>query len=495
MGRYDIVQPSPLLRALLCFVTGILLQNKWPQEGVVWAFCVCVVLTLLLRRWEKWQGAGVGVCILLLGMVLTGRQQARLSFPADDKRQALEAVVISETVEKPKTVAADLLLTGSCRRVKAYIEKDEQSLSLSPGDGLRVVMRIEKTDTIRLGTFDYGQFLLVNGFTGRCYVRSADWQPQNVSASHIPGLDRLRIRALQLRHRLLSRYHTLATADDASASLVAAMTLGDRTGLSREQRDVFATSGTAHILALSGLHMGILFGLFTLLPVFWRRSAVVVVFVVALSWGFALLTGLSVSVVRSAVMLTVASLCAMRGWRTSVINVLCFAALIILLFSPLALFDVGFQLSFLSVLAILMLMPVLDSFWSERNLFNHPFLRVLWGLLAVGFAAQVGTAPLVAFCFGHLPLYFLLSTLVAIPCAYAILWLSLCYLLLPLPCIGSLLLFVAGSMNGALANIASWPYASIGHLEPTARQTVLIYAVLVSVYLIVVRMKDIRIRL
>ena len=495
MLRRDMIQPSQLLFPLSCLVGGIMLQDGLRPYLTVWPFLACLAATVLMWRWPRVQSLGIGVSVLVLGMLLTGREQTRLTFADDGQWHVADAVVVSEAVEKPKTVAADLLMVSTRRKVKAYFWKDGRSLALRPGDGISLSARIENTDSVRLGTFAYGRFLLTGGFTGRCYVRGSDWQPRVLPLGTLPWTDRLRIRALRLRHQLLQRCRALAADDAAAAALVGAMTLGDRTALSSSQRAVFAAAGTSHILALSGLHMGILLGLFSLFPAYWRRSGLMVLLTVTLCWAFALLTGLSVSVVRSALMLTVGALAVLRGGRTSTVNVLCFAAIVILVVSPMALFDVGFQLSFLSVFSILTVVPVLDSLCPVRRLQRYPFLSALWQLVAVGIAAQVGTAPLVAHYFGQLPVWFVLSNVVAIPCAYAILWLGLCYLLLPVSWLGQVLLFVGSTMSQMLAAIASWPHATLDGLHPSALQTLLVYALIVTLYLLVVRVRGIKVRL
>lgn len=496
MQPLPIVQPSPLLRLLPWLVAGILAEHELALGWGVWPFGVCVVLSLLAHRWPWVQSLGIGLCMLLLGMLFTAKYRAAHTFSHSDDWQVVEAIVISEAVEKPKTVAIDLLLTDNHRRLKAYLYKDERSMALLPGEGLLLRTRIEPTDSLRLGTFDYGHYLLVNGFTGRCFVRSGDWQRKTVGWGTMSAFDRVRLRALQWRHTLLQRYRAMASDSSPTVyALVAAMTLGDKGALSRETRDVYSVTGTSHILALSGLHMGMLFGFISLFSFFGRRFVVTTALMVALFWAFALLTGLSVSVVRSALMMSVAIVCTLRAGPTSTLNVLCLAALVILLASPFALFDVGFQLSFLSVLAIIMLMPVFGSFMPAGFRKSHRYLHVLCSMVAVAVAAQVGTAPLVAYHFGCLSLCFVLSNLVAVPCAYAILCLGLCSLLLPFRWLGWLLFAVAGTMDSVLTIMASWPGASISGLHPTALQTMLVYVLIVLLYLLVVRLRGLRVRL
>lgn len=496
MGKMRIAQPSPLLRLLPWLMAGILLEDALATGCSVWGLLACVVLTLLLGRWPMWQSVGIEVSVLLVGMVFTARNRASLTFPEEEGWHEIEAVVTSDVVEKEKTYAADVLLTSNGRRLKVYLQKDARSGALQLGHGVMMRTRIERTDSLRLGTFNYGQFLMVNGFTGRCYVKSADWQLTKVEWGRLPRLERLRIRALQCRRQLLTRYKMLSEQSDQTVyALLAAMTLGDKSALTRDLRDIYSVTGVSHVLALSGLHLGILFSLFFLLGAYGRRLLLSRVLMIVLIWAFALLTGLSVSVVRSALMLTIVTIFSVRGGRISVVNVLCCAASVILLCHPYALFDVGFQLSFLSVFSIVMVMPVLDSFWPEKYLYQHRLVRWLWGLVDVSVAAQIGTAPMVAYYFGRLPVYFIISNIVVVPCVYAVLWLCLCYLLLPFMRIGQMLFWVVGTMHSALTVIARWPCASIEGLHPTPLQVAMVYVIIVSLYLVVVKLRRIKILL
>ena len=174
------------------------------------------------------------------------------------------------------------------------------------------------------------------------------------------------------------------------------------------------------------------------------------------------------------------------GRRRMSLNALALAALIILVLSPDSLFDVGFQLSFLAMLAILTLQPLANRLVSREWLLDRPVVRWLWGLLTVSVAAQIGVAPLVAYYFGRFPTYFLLTNLIVIPATTAILYLTPVALLLPVA--GALLLRAVGWLNAALTFIAtSLPRASIESLRPSVLQTALVYVVIVSTYLIIIK--------
>ena len=210
-------------------------------------------------------------------------------------------------------------------------------------------------------------------------------------------------------------------------------------------------------------------------------SQVVIVFSI---WAFVFLVGMSSSVVRSALMISVYALLSLANRNRASLNALALAAILILLFSPASLYDVGFQLSFSALLAILLIQPLFERPRIVTFLFDRPVLRWLYGLCTVSISAQVGVAPLIAYYFGRFSTYFILTNLLVIPLTTAILYLALTTLLLPVA--GVLLVKMVGWLNASLSFIAtSLPCASIEGLHPSVLQTVLVYVFMFSIYLII----------
>lgn len=460
-------QSAPLFVPALAFMAGIVAGHHLSAPVPWWCgLGVLLVAALCLRRWPVAQSQAILLCVAAIGGVRSSTvswQQQRMTWPDGDVRY--EAVIASEPSEKPKTVGMDVVTAGSGRRLKCYVAKDERSLGLKVGDRLQLCSRIDGD--------------------GRTFVRAGRWQLLPDSWQGLSFWQQTRLRFLCYRHTLLERYRQLG-AESEQYAVLAAMTLGDKSAMTKELREVYAVSGASHVLALSGLHLGIIYMLLSLLVVSRRFRVVSQVLIVLSIWAFALLVGLPASVVRSALMISTYALLSLAGRGRMSVNALSLAAFCILLVSPDSLFDVGFQLSFLAMLAILLLQPVLEKLIRRKFLFEHPVVRWLWGLTTVSVAAQVGVAPLIAYYFGRFSTWFLLTNFIAIPAATLILYLALVALLLPLT--GTLLLWVVGWLNRALTFIAvSLPCASIEGLHPSAVQTAMVYVVLVCVYLIVVR--------
>lgn len=468
---------SPLLRLAVCLMVGIVVGDRvsaaWPWLVF---FAVAVGAALLSWRSARLQSIAIGLCFVGLGALLMERHRASLAVGWPDGEVVYEAVVASQPIEKPKTMAVDIVLPKSGRKLKCNIYKDDRSRRLRIGDGLRIRSRIEPNREWRRGTFSYRRFLEVHGFTGQTYVAGWNWAKARVSLHGLSYLQRTELLCLRYRCRLLKRLSAHGLKDDQYA-VVAAMALGDKSALTRELRDTYAVTGASHVLALSGLHLSIIYGLLSLVLVGRRRVASQLLIVLSI-WAFVFLVGMSVSVVRSAVMLTVYSLLSLGHRNKMSVNTLAFTAIVMLMANPLSLYDVGFQMSFMSVFSILVFYPIAKYYVSERFLQAHRVLDWCWGGIVISIAAQLGTAPLVAYYFGRLSTYFLLTNLVVIPAATLILYLSLAVLLVPQ--VAYLLIYIVGRLNAVLLYIAALPGASIGGLRPSAVQVAMAYVVMLA---------------
>ena len=308
-------------------------------------------------------------------------------------------------------------------------------------------------------------------------------EPQTVTR-----VDRSKAYFAQQREKLLERFADNGIDGDAYA-VVAAMSLGDKSALTRDIKDAYSVSGASHVLALSGLHLGIIYMIFSLFLPLRRWPALSQLVIILMVWAFVFLVGISVSVVRSAIMLTMYGLLSIGNRDKMSINALCFTAIAMLMWNPAWLFDVGFQMSFMAVLAILLFVPLFNDVFSAKFLMEHRWVRRVLALVAVSCSAQLGVAPLIAFYFGRFSTYFLLTNFVVVPAAFVILWLSL--LALVVPPLAYILYNIVECLNAILSWITSIPGASIDGLHPNVLQVVLIYVLIFCTYLFIERIRPI----
>lgn len=307
---------------------------------------------------------------------------------------------------------------------------------------------------------------------------------QTVQRQHgvVQRVEQTKARFLVWRQQLLEQYRQWGMDDDVYG-VAAAMTLGDKRALDPEIKERYSRAGASHILALSGMHLMVIYSVVTLLLGWGRRRLWSQTLVVLSIWAFALLTGLSPSVTRASWMITAYALLSLGYRQRMSLNTLCFVAIVMWVVDPLAIYDISFQLSFAAVLAIVLLNPLLYGLIAPDVLQRHRWWAALWGLTTVSLSAQLGTAPLVAYHFGRVATWFLLTNYIVIPLGTLVLYLAVVCVVSGLTGVGIgvsvlLLTTVIRWMNSLLAWVAQLPGSSIEGLHPSVVQTLLVYVLI-----------------
>lgn len=265
--------------------------------------------------------------------------------------------------------------------------------------------------------------------------------------------------------------------DNEALSISSALLLGQKSELNRETRKSYAQVGASHLLALSGMHLGILYGLMYLLFIrqirfsewkwFWLPPILLTI------WGYAFIAGMPVSLVRASIMFSLATIATLAQADTPPMHILSLSALIILLFTPNALFQIGFQLSFIAVFFILALYIPIRERLGLRN--------KIASLLMLSAVAQLGTAPLSIYYFHSLQLLGALVSIILIPLTTIIIYLGLLVLLIPLGCTTWLLSTAISIQEWIVRMTGSLPYTTITDLYPTWWQVLLVYMLLLCI--------------
>ena len=478
---------APLLPLAVCMIVGITTSqwiNDWSIPLV--ALVIVIIATCMVGRYPRLQTAGIIVGTLLLGMTLGSRQRQQLDVEWPERKQQMELVVTSEVKVKKKTVVLDALTADGQHKLRCSIQRDQDSEQIQIGQGILVDSRIKKVHEYHHGHFDYLQYMQCHGYTGELYAYSNQWQWQTISLKELSMTDKLRLRFLTWRHQLLEHFRQQQMDEDAYG-VISAMTLGDKTTLSKELKDTYSRVGASHILALSGLHLMIIYGVITLVIGWHRyRMATQIITVLAI-WAFALLTGLSTSVVRSAFMISIYALLSLGYRERMSVNTLAFVAIVLLIINPMAIYDLGFQLSFLAVLGILLIHPLINNLAAANVQQEHRWLSSVWGLVTVSIAAQIATAPLVMYQFGRFSTWFLLSNFIVIPMSWLLLNIALLSIAFSwwswaLKGLMTILAWLATTLNHCLEWVAQLPMSSIEGINLSVVQVYLIYIIIGSIY-------------
>ena len=478
---------APLLPLAISMIVGIAM-SQWTDDWLMplAVLTIVVVVTCCVGRYPRLQTAGIIVGTLLLGMTLGSRQRQQLDVEWSEERQQVELIVTSEVKVKKKTVVLDALTADGQHKLRCSIQRDQDSEQIQIGQGILVDSRIKKVHDYHHGHFDYLQYMQCHGFTGELYAYSNQWQWQTISLKELSTTDKLRLRFLTWRHQLLKHFRQ-QHLNEESLGVILSLTLGDRSNLKKEVKDIYANVGAVHILALSGMHLMVIYSILSFLIV-WRRWRIAsqVIIILAL-WAFAILTGLSPSVTRSALMISLYALLS-TGYRQQMpVNTLAFCAIFMLIINPYSLYDIGFQLSFMAVLSILLINPLIQYIIPAHIQQEHSILRAIWGVTTLTIAAQIGTFPLVLYHFGRFCPWFLLSNYIVVPLATITLYIALISIVVSwwpwaLTLTAKALETITLTMNRALECVAELPLGTIEGINLSVVQVYLIYIIIGSIY-------------
>lgn len=374
-------------------------------------------------------------------------------------------------------------------KIYLYINKEESSL-LRYGDVIAVSKGYFGVSPPKNPEeFDYKHYLELQNIYSHAFVDNADVivlsnKPPNILLAY----------AYRLRGYAQGVIQTYIK-ERRERAIVSALVLGIKDHIDNELKLAYSSAGAIHVLAVSGLHVGIFVWLLNLLLSPLKRHLVgrFVFLLVSLSliWMYALVTGLSPSVMRAATMFSVVLISEVVNRKSNIYNSLGIAAFVLIILDPFIIYSVGFQLSFIAVFGILMIYPLLY----HKVHFHSKVWNYLWSILCVSVAAQIATFPLTLYYFHQFPTYFLISNLVVIPGATFM----LC---------GGLLLLVMGSIfptiTAVLAYIYEWgvclindlvfflqklPYPLFDWLYMDLFEVILVYLILLLVYQLLISYK------
>jgi len=335
--------------------------------------------------------------LLLLDTLKPSFLLHQTEYDAIDSLRPYALVLTGEPRETPTSYRYEAEAIG-VGKVLAYIAKDAGPLNI--GDTVLAKTRIRRGGTI--GDFDYGLYLRRQGIVGTAYVKHCQLKITNYELKE------------PLQKRLYRRLAEGGLSGDELAT-TGALTLGYKEDLDPALRHRFQASGAAHVLAVSGLHTGIIYalliGLLTLggraRPLYtnWFGRIAISFVIIAVMWSYAWLTGMTPSVVRCVVMVTLVEIGKMLYRHSLTLNTIAAAAVLILMVRPLDLWSLSFQLSFAATAAIVIM--------------AKDFQVKSWivGTLIISLAAQLGTLPITMYTFGQVSNYFLLTNLLVLPLA------------------------------------------------------------------------------
>lgn len=501
-------RPIPFVRLLIPFLIGIITAFYFPEKQANSPILLAILfffiggLYFFVRKfaWDWLMGGLIFLFLLLFGNGITHQYSNvnHLDHFGPFLKKSNEIIgVINSDPSQGKWTKFNLEINQLSSDQQSFKSKDGQLLVYLPfnvesseldyGDQIYLnasVLKIEGPKNPE--AFDYKAYLANKNIHHHAFVKEDNWRLiQKGQGNPLLSI------AFQSRKKLVNILQDyLGTHNELAVA--AALILGYKDFLTDEIQRVYSQTGAMHVLAVSGLHVGLvsyiiylLLGLVRIRARVWKITKVLILLLSI--WGFAFITGAAPSVLRAAVMFSFLIIGKSLNRDSSIYNTLAASAFVLLCFNPFLLKEVGFQLSYLAIIGIVFFHPYIYKLFYFENKITDYF----WNLSAVSIAAQLTTLPLSLFYFNQIPFFFWLSGLIVVPAATLILSLG-CLLFLfhaTIPfvakAIGAVLYYLIYGMNAILNLIDNIPFSVYKGIWITLTQCAVLYLLLAFVMYVV----------
>ena len=502
---------SPFVKLLLAMMAGIMIQWHFQVGIKTWWIIFLLTFAALISffvipffsryRFAFITGIFTSILFFSIGAMLTWQKDIRNDKQWIGKKYSRQDAVMvtmdEPQVEKIKSLKATatvsyLIHNGQYIPVKGkivlYFKKELTADAASSSDrpksplsplryGTQLVFKKslqEIKNTGNPGGFDYKRYSLFQGTTHQVYLKTDEFEVLNG------------IKENSFRKFIYSSREMILTIlrknikNERELGLAEALLIGYKNDLEQSLVQAYTNTGVVHIIAISGLHLGLIYWLLALIlkPLKKKRKTkwLSPVLIITGLWLFSFLAGAQPSILRSALMFTCIVLGESLSKKTSIYNTMAVSAFILLCINPFWLWDVGFQLSYAAVLSIIVFMrPVYNWFYIKNKL-----LDAFWKMNAVTIAAQLLTVPLSIYHFHQFPNYFLLTNFLAVPLSSVILLgeIFLCAISF-IPAVaalaGQLLSGLIWLMNTYIERIEALPFSLWNGLQITIQQVILFF--------------------
>ncbi len=429
---------APILRLIFPFITGVLIQwhGQFSFHLLIGSFCLLLFVVIIYQFlplskkfvFSSFNGITITLFIVVLGAILTWTKDIRhnqnwignntlrynslmlkLQEPLVEKPNSYKAIASIETSYHSNTIVS------SKGNVIVYLKKDSSANTLGYGSIILIKKALQEIkNSGNPGSFDYKRYSLFQGITHQVYLTTNDFisLPVKDARAHKTFLFQSRRWTISVLRKYIS--------GDTEQGLAEALLIGYKDDLDKNLVQSYTNTGVVHVIAISGLHLGIIYWLLLFITKPLKRKQISwlrFIIIIAALWGFSFLAGAQPSVLRSALMFTAIALSTVLDKRTSIYNTLAMSAFLLLCYNPFWLWDVGFQLSYAAVLSIIVFFkPIYNWLY-----FPNKAVDFFWQLIAVSLAAQILTLPISIYHFHQFPFLFLFANLLAVPLSSIIL--------------------------------------------------------------------------
>jgi len=457
---------SPFIRILPIFTLGIILGYQLPTTPLapfIVALFTLLVVAIFVRK-SIIADYTLPLFILLAGFTLTQTKNRSHIFPISNKKIFTKATIIS-----PVTNSSCNLECTNGLRAKTYFYNCNTKY-LEKGDKIEFISKFSKIKNSENTIFNYQKHMKTQYIGYTCSINKYKITKHQTLACKT--------------HNWISNQLYNTGIEKETADILIAMLLGEKSQLDYETKQNYINAGAIHILAVSGLHTGIIYLLiYFVIHIIFRVNKNSKKFLIAslsLLWIYAIITYLPSSICRASLIISFALISKQIKRPFSTYNAIAASAFIILLFDPNSLFTVGFQLSYAAYLSIIYFYPKIRSLFKTNNYITGK----LYDILTLSIVAQMGTIPLCALYFGQIATYSILTNVLIaflIPILMYITIFSILVSLIHIDITSYLLNYLVKFINGVTSEIANLSGALI-HVHINTIQTILLYSILILVF-------------
>lgn len=498
LPAWPIWKESPFIRLVIPLVAGIACQWYWPFSALfLWLFLAFSAMALWLfsvqplsrqYRAQWYNGTWLNAMLFTTGSLLFYYKDIRHQKTSITRLYTAGNAVLV-TIEEPlsekqqsyKTIASvqavlfNHSISKASGKIFLYFQKDSLVQHLHYGKQLLLFKVLQPVkNTGNPGCFDYQRYCAFQGISYQVYLRKGEYA------------------TLKIENEILFRKYLFSTREKIvalikkyipgtkEAGLAEAMLIGYKEDLDKKLVQSYSNTGVVHIIAISGLHLGLIYWILTLLckPLSKYKTGRILqpILIIAGLWIFSVIAGASPSVLRSAVMFTCIVIGACINRKTSIVNSLAASAFVLLCYNPTWLWDAGFQLSYAAVLSLAVFYkPIYNLLFIPNKL-----LDLIWQSICVTLAAQILTVPVSVYHFHQFPNLFLVANLLAVPLSGIIIIgeIILCLAsIFPLVAtgIGYLLHYIIYWLNSFIEQVGNLPFATMNDLLISSPQLICLY--------------------
>jgi competence protein ComEC len=495
-------QSIPFLRLLIPFSAGLLVAYQYnPSNDLLQKIANCSLLFLLIFnflptdqkfKWMPISGIAIQLILFVFGIGIYNQQDLRKRVDwigyRYHKNDTILAIIQEPLIKRKKTWKALVSVVSvkhqgnwivAKSNILVYIKNDSVASQLNTGDEIKFQEPIQIiSNHFSDGKFDYIRYCAFQQIYFQVYLPEAEIiQYKKTSPTLKYYLYKTRNTILQILKDAIPK--------KAEQSVAEALLIGYKEDLDRTMVQSYSNTGVVHIIAISGLHLAMIYGMLIQLlqPIGHKKwnNHIRTIIILLVLWGFSFITGGAAAILRSAVGFSFLLFSKSLGYKNYTLNTIAASAFFLLLYNPFLLWDIGFQLSYTAVLGIVLFSGYIEQWFHFKN----KILQMVWQINSITIAAQVLTLPIVLYQFHQFPNLFLFTNFLVVPLSGIILYAELLLLLVsPIPIllkwVGAITDYLITQMNGVIERTNRIPFALTKNISIDLSETILLYLLIAS---------------